>query len=250
MEIILKHNDKSFAVDLGSGHDISIPLIPGSDGPNCFWAPLFDAVPVKSGDWIGDTKQGGDVNFKTVTINPHGNGTHTECVGHIAKEDVSINDVLTDFHHVSQLISIYPKSIENGDKVITKDLLECYIEEGVNALIIRTMPNHDDKLRRIYSGTNPTYLDHEAISYIVECGIKHLLIDLPSVDREEDGGKLLGHKTFWNYPESIDREKTITEMIFVDNIIPDGLYLLNMQIASFDMDASPSKPVLYKINEM
>jgi hypothetical protein len=42
-------------------------------------------------------------------------------------------------------------------------------------------------------------------------------------------------------------DATITEMIFVDDSIADGLYLINMQIASFESDASPSKPVLYKL---
>jgi hypothetical protein len=40
---------------------------------------------------------------------------------------------------------------------------------------------------------------------------------------------------------------TITELIFVENEVRDGSYLLNLQMASFVNDASPSKPVLYKI---
>jgi hypothetical protein len=79
------------------------------------------------------------------------------------------------------------------------------------------------------------------------------LIDLPSVDREEDEGKLLAHKAFWNVKdvntlnEDARKNCTITEMIFVENEIQDGSYLLNLQIASFENDASPSKPLLYKI---
>ncbi len=38
-----------------------------------------------------------------------------------------------------------------------------------------------------------------------------------------------------------------TELIFVRDEVEDGSYLLNLQIASFENDASPSKPVLYKI---
>lgn len=248
MKISLTHYGKAYTADLSEGIDISIPLIPNSDSPNCFWAPLFTAEPVRSGDWVGDTLQGGDVNFKTVTLNPHGNGTHTECVGHISTEKITINQVLTDFHHIAQIISIYPQIMDNGDKVITKSqIVDSYILKEANALIIRTLPNSNDKKRRIYSGTNPPYLNHEAISYIVESGIDHLLLDLPSVDREEDEGKLLGHKTFWSYPSKIDKKKTITEMVFVNNNVLDGLYLLNMQIASFELDASPSKPIIYKL---
>ncbi|MFT6337010.1 MAG: arylformamidase [Saprospiraceae bacterium] len=250
MKILLVHNDNSYAADLSDGIDISIPLIPGSDSPNFFWAPHFTAEPVRAGDWVGDTLQGGDVNFKTVTLNPHGNGTHTECVGHIAKEPITINQVLTNFHHIAQVISIYPQVMANGDKVITKSQIQDSLNQsGIKALIIRTMPNNDDKKRRIYSGTNPPYMHHEAISYIVERGIEHLLLDLPSVDREKDEGLLLGHKAFWSYPSTIDKKKTISEMIYVNNSAPDGLYLLNIQIASFELDASPSKPVIYKLIE-
>jgi len=250
MKISLSHNGKSYTTDLSNGIDISIPLIPGSDSPNCFWAPHFSAEPVRSGDWVGDTLQGGNLNFKTVTLNIHGNGTHTECVGHIATEPITINRVLNNFHHIAQVITIYPQLMDNGDKVITKSqVVDFFDQNNPNALIIRTMPNSNDKKRRIYSGTNPPYLDHEAIIYIVEQGIEHLLIDLPSVDREQDDGKLVGHKAFWSYPSTIDTKKTITEMIFVNNNVSDGLYLLNIQIASFEMDASPSKPVIYKLIE-
>lgn len=248
MIAIIFINGKNYKINLNEPLDISIPLISGSDSPNCFWAPHFEAKAVVSGDWIGDTTKGGDVNFKTITINPHGNGTHTECVGHISTEIVSINKVLKQFHHLAQLVTIYPQLMDNGDKVITleqiKEVLDLSLDS--NALVIRTMPNDEDKLKRIYSGTNPPYLDYKAIEYMVNHGVEHLLLDLPSVDREDDGGELAGHKAFWNYPATLNTKRTITEMIFVDNSINDGTYLLNLQIVSFELDASPSKPILYK----
>ena len=93
----------------------------------------------------------------------------------------------------------------------------------------------------------------DAATFIREIGIQHLLIDLPSVDREEDEGKLLAHKAFWNVKNvdvlNVDARLncTITEMIYVDDTFSDGSYILNLQIASFENDASPSKPILYKI---
>ena len=79
---------------------------------------------------------------------------------------------------------------------------------------------------------------------------EHLLIDLPSVDREEDGGKLLAHKAFWQYPDNVRKNCTISELIFAENGIKDGIYLLNIQIASFEIDVSPSKPVLYELKKI
>jgi arylformamidase len=85
------------------------------------------------------------------------------------------------------------------------------------------------------------------MEYIASTGVKHLLLDLPSVDRESDEGKLIAHRIFWNYPSNMNLERTITEMIFVDNNIPDGTYLLELQVASFNNDASPSRPVIYTL---
>ena len=89
--------------------------------------------------------------------------------------------------------------------------------------------------------------------YLRDNGISHLLIDLPSVDKEKDEGKLLAHKTFWNVTNTdvlnveARKDATITEMIYVADAVADGSYLLNLQIASFENDATPSKPVLYLI---
>jgi len=115
------------------------------------------------------------------------------------------------------------------------------------ALVIRTLPNDDLKLRMNYSGNNPPYMEHQAISWLVDNGIDHLLIDLPSIDREEDGGHLLAHKAFWEFPDNIQSHRTISELIYVPNSIKDGDYFLNIQITALQMDASPSKPVLYSI---
>jgi kynurenine formamidase len=101
-----------------------------------------------------------------------------------------------------------------------------------------------------YSGTNPPYIESDALSYLISCGVKHFIIDLPSVDREEDEGKLAGHKAFWEYPETLNKNRTISELVYIDNEIIDGFYLLNLQIASFGIDVSPSKPVLYKLESI
>jgi kynurenine formamidase len=148
------------------------------------------------------------------------------------------------------------------DLVITKDsisnALDVTFKIGIprEALIIRTLPNSESKKHKNYSKTNPPYLLEEAATFIRESGIKHLLIDLPSVDREEDEGRLLAHKAFWNVKDvnQVNDDArfncTITEMIYVDEKVKDGSYILNLQFASFENDASPSKPVLYKIEEI
>jgi arylformamidase len=190
------------------------------------------------------------VNFLNVKINPHGNGTHTECVGHITSEPFTINQCLKEFIFIAELISIYPVRMENDDEVIMREQVEKSLgAQRPDALIIRTFPNDILKLKKNYSGKNPPFLHDSVAEFLVSIGVKHLLVDLPSVDREEDGGKLLFHKTFWQYPHAVRKDATITELIFVPGEVEDGKYLLNLQIASFELDASPSKPVLYQLTE-
>ena len=230
--------------------DISIPIFPDHRQPNCFYAPLFEVAPVRSGDFVGSTTEGGPVNFLNFRINPHGNGTHTECVGHISQGGESINKTLKQFFSIAHLVTIYPEKAKNGDKIITLAQLKGALSvHKCESLVIRTMPNHPDKKVRNYSGTNPAYLSEKAMRWIVELGVQHLLIDLPSVDPEVDGGKLLAHRAFWD-DSATDRSKcTITELIYIDNNIKDDLYLLNIQIGSFELDVSPSKPVLYVLEK-
>lgn len=246
--IELTYRDQRYRAELSEPIDIAIPLREGLETVNCFYAPPMETSPVVAADFIGSTAQGGVVNFLNVKINPHGNGTHTECVGHIAKEPYTINQSLKNFHFFAKILSIYPQKTVSGDRVILQNQLSEALEGDVpEAVIIRTMPNDELKLRTNYSGSNPPYFHHEAIEFLVEQGVQHLLVDLPSVDREEDGGKLLAHRAFWRYPDNVRKNCTISELIYVPNFVKDGVYLLNLQIASFEIDVSPSKPVLYKL---
>jgi kynurenine formamidase len=246
MQVKYEWNNKSWNIDLSKGKDISIPLIPGKTTPNCFYAPFFDARPVRSGDFIGSIKEGGPVNFKNLIINPHGNGTHTECVGHILDGPYTINKSLQKFHFTGELISVFPTLMPNGDRVITEESLQLLgLVYPVELLIIRTLPNPPEKPNFTYSGNNPAYFEPEAIQLINDWGVKHLITDLPSVDREVDEGKLTAHHTFWNTNASPSEEKTITELVFVPDDIKDGLYMVNIHIISLETDASPSKIVLY-----
>lgn len=238
----------NYEADLSEPIDISIPLVHQAAGPKCFGAPNVDISPVVVDDWVGSTAAGSPVNFYNVQLNPHGNGTHTECVGHISKKAVHLSDVLKHSLCTAQLVTVTPTNSSDGDRVITEKLLRAVsLTDGVAAIIIRTNPNDDSKLTRDYTGTNPPYLTKEAVEYILSTGVDHLLLDLPSIDREADGGQLVGHKTFWSYPATIDKKKTVTEMVYVNNSVPDGLYLCDIQTINIELDASPSRPILYKL---
>jgi arylformamidase len=251
MQSFIELNGKFYWVDLSMPIDISIPLSSEESGPNCFYAPPFDASPLIAGDFVGSTQKGSPVNFYNIKINPHGNGTHTECVGHISTERLSVNDSFDRYHFLAKLVSVYPTLRDDGDRIIELDTVKdlTTTEDDIEALIVRSLPNTSDKKRRMYSGTNPPYFEAAALAYLRAAGIRHLLTDLPSVDREEDGGKLAGHKAFWNYPEEILLRNTITELIFAEENIGDGMYVVYFQLPPFVTDAAPSRIILYKIIE-
>ncbi|MBK9164849.1 MAG: cyclase family protein [Acidobacteria bacterium] len=267
--------------------DISIPLKFNGPQPNAYGVERARSEPVRAGSLVGDTRQGGSVNFEQYTFIPHCNGTHTECVGHITNERKSIRDCLTEILIPAVLISVEPSEppvpllpeegwpkagVEGaaggqfgGDKVIAKDsLIErlASVEDDIphsalriphsKALIIRTLPNTDAKLSAEYGEDNiPPYFTADAMRLIVEHGFTHLLVDMPSIDRIFDDGKLINHRIFWNVEEGsfetnpeTRMNSTITELIYVPNEVSDGEYMLNLQIAPFDSDCSPSRPLL------
>jgi arylformamidase len=243
------HLGREYKVDLFKPIDISIPLTNSGQCASAWYVEPMKLEPVVMGEWVGDVNKGGSVNFRNITFNPHGNGTHTECVGHISKEFYTINKSLERFMFVAELVTILPMQLDNGDFVITSRQFEDLLKEAnkPEALVIRTLSNGPAKLTHNYSNTNPPYILKEAIEFLNELGVMHLLIDMPSIDKEVDGGKLEAHHAFWNYPANTQLHKTITEFIYVPNEVTDGTYLLNIQIAPFENDASPSKPVLYKV---
>ncbi len=243
--------------------DISIPLRFNGAQPNAYGVDAAVSRPVEAGVLVGDTRLGGSVNFEQYTFIPHCNGTHTECVGHITDERISVRDCLQDVLIPAVLVSVEPQNID-GERLITAELLRMAVtpegpaSPGKNgsspALIVRTLPNDESKLTRSYGEENvPPYFTAEAIEYIVECGFKHLLVDLPSIDRIFDGGELINHRIFWNVEPGCREThaatriySTITELIYVPNEVADGNYVLNLQIAAFESDAAPSRPVLLR----
>ncbi len=265
------HDNRRWRADLTRPASIAIALDFTGLQPSFFGAPAARAEPLKSGGFVGDVSAGGSCQCSTYTLTPHCNGTHTESVGHVVREPVSIHAIATDSFALARLISVEPvaaaASTETSippagpdDRWISAAQIDGALagvrESGVEALIIRTLPNAEAKKARDYSAGHdaPPYFSLEAMRSLVARGYTHLVVDLPSVDRAEDGGNLSGHRIFWGLPpgsvslaEAKRARATITELAYIGNDIMDGLYLLNLQLAAFASDAAPSRPVLYPL---
>jgi kynurenine formamidase len=228
--------------------DLSMTLQSSPENVRAWYVDPPRMEPVRANGFIGSIEEGGSVNFRDVYFNPHGHGTHTECCGHITKEVYAVNDVLKEYFYRATLITVDPVKMENGDLLVQAAQIAPYLQKDFSdAVLIRTLPNAPDKKSMNYSGTNPCYFDIEIVDLLNEYGVKHFLVDQPSVDREEDGGALAFHHAFWNVPDNPNFERTITELIYVPNDVLDGTYILEIQLAAFQNDASPSRPILYKI---
>lgn len=269
MKITHRFGDTKLEFDLSTPTDLSIPMRFSGPQPNAYGVDPAVSRACEYGDLVGDTRRGGGCNFEQVTLIPHCNGTHTECVGHITDERISVRDCLREAFFPAALISIsperladvsdsYPNQAEGDDPVITagaiSEGLDKYLsgDSGLMALVVRTLPNSKEKLARLYTNEIPPYFTTEAARLIGRLGFDHLLCDLPSIDRLHDGGRLSNHRIFWKVedgsaalgPES-RKDRTVTELIYAPDTAPDGLYLLNLQIAPFHSDAAPSRPVLF-----
>lgn len=69
-----------------------------------------------------------------------------------------------------------------------------------------------------------------------------------------DEGQLSNHRYFWNITlgekdlnTHSQTNKTITEMVFIESSIKDGLYLCNLQVAKIETDAVPSNPTIFPL---
>lgn len=231
--------------------DLSIPLKFDGPQPNAFDVDQATATA------LGDTRENASVNFERYTFIPHCNGTHTECVGHITHERISVRDCLKEVLIPAFLLTVEPDR-SDGDLVITNAKFEnSFLEKALSAhkdlaFIVRSLPNDDSKLKQEYGKANiPPYFSIDAIEWMLDKGVKHLVVDLPSIDRIFDDGKLLNHRRFWNVePGSFEvndetrMDSTITELAYIPNEVADGRYLLNLQIAPFDSDCAPARPLL------
>ncbi len=272
MRVRIEVEGRCFGVGLERPLDLSIPLDFGGPQPEAFFLPAASAAAFEAGGFVGDTRRGGSANCAVIQMAPHGNGTHTECVGHILDERVSVAEALAPGWVPATVVTVAPEALgasgegyvaagRGGDQVVTARALSRALEavDGGGgsgwrrALVVRT--GGGEKGSRRYSGANPAYFTLEAMALVRSLGVEHLLVELPSVDREEDGGALAAHHLFWGVPQGSRALAgprpgwTITEMINVGAEVLDGQYVLELQIPPFVLDAAPSRPILYAVKE-
>jgi len=250
--ITIHLDNKDYKINLKEGIDLSIPNNFDGSSPIFFDGKSPQIHPAKSNNFVGSIKEGGSCNVPIAKVDIHCSGTHTECIGHIDNSGIKISDIIPNKFLLSQLITVntvQKSSIEesyhvecNNDLVISVESIRDKIYNNIKALIIRTNPNNSDKLERNYNLHPAPFLTHETIDYLIEKKIEHLLVDLPSIDKADDDGKLNNHHRFFNFG------KTISELLFIPEYIKDGIGFTQIQIPNWGIDAAPSRPIFYPIS--
>ena len=233
------------------------------EGPRAFGLPWQRAEAFEVEGFVGDRRRGGSANCETLTITPHGNGTHTEGVGHILRERVAVADYVVEPLVPAALLTVelvrlgesgeeYGGTGEEGDLVISGAALAAAAARGGGqegfweALVVRIAPHEEFGGPAMdHTGTNPPYFTDQAMGWVRGQGVEHLLVEVPSVDREADGGALTAHHRYFGEA----RGRTITEMIFVPGEVEDGEYALSLRFPRLLTDAAPSRPILYPLRE-
>lgn len=269
-------------INLADGVGIHIPLVfarpEEADGqsaavqPSTYGMPPATARPYRDGEWVGDTRAGGSCNFEALTLVPHCNGTHTETIGHLTLDRVSIHDRHTQLFIPGMVVDVKPEitaqSTEtsdpapaSSDKLITARALQAALahqpDVWCEAVVIRTLPNPASKTTQAYDTANPPpYLTQEAAKYLVQRGTKHLLVDVPSIDRLLDAGRLTAHRVFFGLPPVSQASArslaaatrpnvTVTELVYVPQEVAAGRVIVHIQVPPFVTDAAPSRVFLY-----
>lgn len=259
---------REVSVDLARPFDLSVEV--DFEGPQArhFGAPRAGSHPYSAPGFPGSVARGASCNCDSITLIPHCNGTHTECAGHLTREPLHAQRIVPRGLLPALLLSVSPLPAgrtpessdpppQAGDRLVTRAALQAawpgQLPFTPLALVIRTVPNDPAKRTRDYTDLTPPYLTREAGQYLVQRGIEHLVVDLPSIDRARDEGRLIAHRLFFGLPPGESAlagaarpQCTITELAFVPDDAADGPYLLQLQVPAINGDAVPSRPLLYR----
>ena len=260
---------RDLGIDTANPVSLALELDFAGAQPRHFAAPPASARPFEVGAFKGTVARGASCNCEVLTLIPHCNGTHTECVGHLTRERLDVSRIAPYGFVPALLVSLEPlpaadtdensvPAAQLGDLLITRAALEeqwpAELPFAPRALVIRTRPNSADKGSRDYSQEVPPYLSQQAAQLLVERSIRHLVVDVPSIDRAHDEGALTAHRIFFGLPpgstelaRAARANSTITELAFVPEGLRDGPYLLELQLPALGGDAVPSRPLLYAL---
>jgi arylformamidase len=230
-------------VDLGAPIDLSVGVRMRGARARAYGLPYAAQRPFAAGGFVGDLDAGGPVNCRTLTLHPHGDGTHTESAQHVIAGAPDVGDIAP--------LGLIPACIVTAAPAGTparvgaaqlRGALGAIPASFLRAVVVRTGASGDDGFVD-WTGSDPPALDADTLELLVTLGVEHLLVDLPSIDPESDGGALVAHHVWWRGARAA--VATITEMVYVPAHVTDGPGLLALGVPDIATDAVPSRPLFF-----
>lgn len=241
-------------VDFSRGRSLAIELAPKGRHPSFFSNFPVRSEPLRLGGFVGEMASGGSCNAEVIEFSAHSHGTHTECVGHISPTHQSVTETIDQAPTLLRLITVPADALDDRQRISPRALDAIEDFEG-EAVAVRTLPNDESKQWRDYSNVAafPVFAP-EAMRILAGSSLLHLLLDTPSLD-DPESTKLENHADWWGVDSEVAPgvmdpvRRSVTEMIYVPDDIPDGDYWLDLQLAPFVSDAVPSRPVIYPVGQ-
>jgi kynurenine formamidase len=219
--------------------------------PNAFHlTPITSKTVEFEGQFIGDVSRGGSCNVDTLQYVPHGL-THLETSAHILGPEAhppTVKDIPVE--KLSGIVFLIDLSQpgEESAQLVPRAAVQAKLEQNtlpISLLAIKTraslLPQDYDfsgkNFLALAPGTAKGIHDYTVCSSRIQC----LILDLPSIDPEKDGGKLLAHRHFFGLPETGtnagDKEKrALVELAWFANLT-EGYYYAVITPPRFETNA-------------
>lgn len=219
--------------------------------PNAFHLTPFSSRTVEfEGQFIGDVKRGGSCNVDTLSYVPHGL-THLETSAHLLNPDAhppTVKDIPPEsLSGIALLLDLSYLGKEPGGK-IPWDAVRPVLEKNTLPISLLAIKTHASILPQDYDFSSKDFLslspetakgihDYRLDGNRIDC----LILDLPSIDPESDGGKLLAHRNFFGLPltgmDAEDKEKrALVELAWFSDL-QEGYYYVFISPPRFDTNA-------------
>jgi arylformamidase len=259
-------------IDLAAPVSLARPVRFDGGGPRHFGAPAAHSRPYAAPGFSGEVRRGASCNCATIELTPHCNGTHTESVAHLVDEPLDVCDLVPLGLMPALVVSAAPVDAsatdedsdpapQAGDRLLTRGAVlagwPATLPFAPRALVLRSAAgeaDHDGPGEDADGDAVAPYLSRQLVGELVARGIEHLVVDLPSIDRGHDGGRLCGHRLFFGLPpgstrlaQATRRACTVTEYARIPAALADGPCALQLTLPRLAGDAVPSRPLAFRL---
>ena len=253
-------------------HDAAVRIRPDGASPHAFGLPAAREVPFPiGGGRVLRVEDGASVNCDGLHLHPHGDGCHAESVAHVLPADDAralagramlaatppllcglLLDVATE--PLGATGERYAGLHDAADRVLARRALERAWQDAravaldlpVEALLLRVYrPPLAESFD--FSGSAAPYPTAEALDLLVGLGARWLIVDLPSIDREDDGGSTPNHRRWWGLDggdgHALDGPpalRGIVELARFPAALPAGPVAVALGLAPIESDAVPA----------